>query len=37
VGRPDDVADVIDFLASEQGRWLSGQLLYAGGGHKMPI
>ena len=37
VGRPDDVADVIVFLASEQGRWLSGQLLYVGGGHKMPI
>lgn len=37
VGDPDDVADVIVFLASEQGRWLTGQLLYVGGGHKMPI
>ena len=37
VGTPQDVADVIVFLASEQGRWLTGQLLYVGGGHKMPI
>jgi 3-oxoacyl-[acyl-carrier protein] reductase len=35
VGEPEDVADVIVFLASEQARWLTGQLLYAGGGHKM--
>jgi 3-oxoacyl-[acyl-carrier protein] reductase len=35
VGLPDDVADVIVFLASEQVRWLTGQLLYVGGGHAM--
>lgn len=35
VGRPEDVADVIVFLASEQARWLTGQLLYAGGGWRM--
>ena len=35
VGRPDDVADVIVFLASEQARWLTGQLVYAGGGWRM--
>lgn len=35
VGRPDDVADVVVFLASEQARWLTGQLLHAGGGHRM--
>jgi len=35
VGRPEDVADVIVFLASEQGRWLTGQLLYTGGGWRM--
>jgi len=35
VGRPDDVADVIVFLASEQARWLTGQLLYVGGGWRM--
>lgn len=34
-GLPEDVADVIVFLASEQARWLTGQLLYVGGGHRM--
>jgi len=36
VGAPEDVADVIVFLASEQAHWLTGQLLYAGGGWRMP-
>jgi 3-oxoacyl-[acyl-carrier protein] reductase len=35
IGRPEDVADVIVFLASEQARWLTGQLLYVGGGARM--
>jgi 3-oxoacyl-[acyl-carrier protein] reductase len=35
VGWPEDVADVIVFLASEQARWLTGQLLYVGGGWRM--
>ena len=35
VGRPDDVAPVIVFLASDQARWLTGQLLYVGGGWRM--
>jgi 3-oxoacyl-[acyl-carrier protein] reductase len=35
VGLPEDVADVIVFLASEQARWLTGQLLFVGGGHRM--
>ena len=35
VGRPEDVADVIVFLASEQAHWLTGQLIYAGGGWRM--
>jgi 3-oxoacyl-[acyl-carrier protein] reductase len=34
VGRPDDIADVVVFLATEQARWLTGQLLYVGGGWK---
>jgi len=34
-GAPEDVADVIVFLASEQARWLTGQLLYVGGGWRM--
>jgi 3-oxoacyl-[acyl-carrier protein] reductase len=37
IGQPDDVADVIVFLASEQARWITGQLLYVGGGHQMAL
>jgi 3-oxoacyl-[acyl-carrier protein] reductase len=36
VGRPEEVADVVVFLASEQARWLTGQLLFVGGGYRMP-
>jgi 3-oxoacyl-[acyl-carrier protein] reductase len=32
VGRPDDIADVVAFLASDQGRWITGQILGANGG-----
>jgi 3-oxoacyl-[acyl-carrier protein] reductase len=35
VGVPDDIADVIVFLASEQARWITGQLHFVGGGHRM--
>ena len=35
VGRPEDVADVIVLLASDQAHWLTGQLLYVGGGWRM--
>lgn len=35
IGKPEDVADVIVFLASEQARWLTGQLIYVGGGWRM--
>ena len=35
VGEPKDVADVMVFLASEQARWLTGQLIYVGGGWRM--
>jgi len=35
VGKPEDVAEVILFLASEQAHWLTGQLLYVGGGWRM--
>jgi len=37
VGRPGDVADVIVMLASAQARWLTGQLLYVGGGWRMGL
>jgi 3-oxoacyl-[acyl-carrier protein] reductase len=35
MGDPEDVADVILFLASHQARWLTGQRIYVGGGHGM--
>jgi len=37
LGTPHDVADVIVFLASEQARWVTGQLVYVGGGHQMGL
>jgi 3-oxoacyl-[acyl-carrier protein] reductase len=35
LGTPEDVADVVVFLCSERARWLTGQTLYAGGGHRL--
>ena len=35
IGEPNDLADVIIFLASEQARWITGQVLYVGGGYRM--
>ncbi len=35
VGQPEDIADAIVFLASHQARWITGQLLYVGGGNRM--
>ena len=35
VGIPEDIADVIVFLASEQARWLTGQVLKVSGGHNI--
>jgi 3-oxoacyl-[acyl-carrier protein] reductase len=32
VGRPDDVGDIIAFLASDDARWINGQVLDATGG-----
>ena len=32
VGQPDDIADMVAFLASEEARWVTGALLQAGGG-----
>jgi 3-oxoacyl-[acyl-carrier protein] reductase len=34
-GDPEDVADVVVFLASHQARWVTGQRIYVGGGHGM--
>jgi len=35
IGQPDDIADAILFLASEQARWLTGQVLKVSGGHAL--
>jgi 3-oxoacyl-[acyl-carrier protein] reductase len=35
IGTPEDVADVIVFLASKQARWLTGQRLFVGGGNRI--
>jgi 3-oxoacyl-[acyl-carrier protein] reductase len=32
LGTPEDTADIITFLASEQGGWLTGNLIYSAGG-----
>jgi 3-oxoacyl-[acyl-carrier protein] reductase len=32
VGRPDDIGDIIAFLASDDARWINGQVLDATGG-----
>ncbi|MFD6726279.1 SDR family oxidoreductase, partial [Streptomyces sp. NPDC060131] len=32
VGQPDDVADVVAFLASDDARWVTGQNIDASGG-----
>ncbi len=37
IGKPEDIADAIVFLASEQARWITGELLYVTGGNRMPL
>jgi 3-oxoacyl-[acyl-carrier protein] reductase len=32
LGRPEDIADVVAFLASAEGRWVTGQNIRANGG-----
>ncbi len=32
IGRPDDIADVVAFLVSDEARWITGQNIQAGGG-----
>ena len=32
LGQPDDIADVVTFLASDDARWITGALLQVGGG-----
>jgi 3-oxoacyl-[acyl-carrier protein] reductase len=33
IGEPQDIADAIVFLASEQARWVTGQVIKVSGGH----
>ena len=32
LGQPSDIANVVSFLAGEQGGWINGQTLRANGG-----
>ncbi|MEW6247137.1 MAG: SDR family oxidoreductase [Nitrospirota bacterium] len=32
LGTPEDIADVVAFVVSEEARWLTGQNIHAGGG-----
>ena len=34
VGRPDDVAAIVAFLASDEARWVAGSLIDAAGGYR---
>jgi 3-oxoacyl-[acyl-carrier protein] reductase len=36
IGKPDDIADVVAFLASGDARWVTGQVLAAAGGFTPP-
>lgn len=35
IGMPEDVANVVMFLTSNQASWITGQRIYVGGGHGM--
>lgn len=35
IGTPDEVADVVVFLCSEQARWITGQIIVVDGGYTM--
>lgn len=35
VGEPDDAARLVEFLCSERGQWITGQLLFSNGGRRM--
>lgn len=35
IGRPEDIANAIIFFSSEQANWITGQVLYVGGGNRM--
>lgn len=35
MGTPEDIANAVIFFASEQADWITGQVLYVGGGNRM--
>ena len=35
LGRPKDIANAVIFFASKQAEWITGQVLYVGGGNRM--
>jgi len=35
IGTPEDIASAVVFLASRQADWITGQVLYVGGGNRM--
>ncbi|MGB6660785.1 MAG: SDR family oxidoreductase [Xanthobacteraceae bacterium] len=35
IGQPDDVASVIEFLASDASRWITGDVIAVDGGSKL--
>ncbi|WP_295996957.1 SDR family oxidoreductase [Rugamonas sp.] len=35
IAQPDDIADVVAFLASDDARWISGDIIEVGGGSKL--
>jgi 3-oxoacyl-[acyl-carrier protein] reductase len=37
IGRPEDIAHAVVFFASEQASWITGQLLFVHGGHRMAL
>jgi 3-oxoacyl-[acyl-carrier protein] reductase len=32
IAEPEDIADIVGFLASDAGRWITGQAIHASGG-----
>ena len=37
IGQPEDIANAVVFFASEQAAWITGQLLFVHGGHRMAL
>jgi 3-oxoacyl-[acyl-carrier protein] reductase len=35
LGQPDDIADVVAFLASDDARWITGETLHINGGQRV--